>query len=249
MTETYLAAPPPPEIGVGPKPWGVPAVLGALALPVLIFSSSLAIAIASGPAEDLSEGEIAANLIISIILDIGLILLAAAFSVWHYKLPWSALGLRSFDTRFWWLPIVAAIGALVGITAYSAVLIGIGFDSAVPNQEDLDTLFDSRILLPLTGFALVIAAPIAEEIFFRGFIFGGLIRPLGPGPAMVVSGLIFGSFHVTSPDALGLVLPFAAIGALFAWLYYRTGSILPNIAAHMLFNMIGFAAGAAAGGS
>jgi membrane protease YdiL (CAAX protease family) len=83
-------------------------------------------------------------------------------------------------------------------------------------------------------------APLGEEIFFRGFIFAGLIRFAGPAWAMLVSGFIFSIFHVTSPETAGLVVPFTAVGALFAWLYYRTGSLWPSIGAHLLFNLVSF---------
>jgi len=246
--ETSLPAGQPPVVGVPPKPWGLPAVLGGLALPLLLWGGSLAVATSQGPAEDISDGAIAAGLIVTIILDFVLIGLAAGFSLWRHKLSWRDLGLRAFDRRLWWLPPVAAAGALVGIIVYSSVLIGLGADSAAPNQDDLESIFQSRALLPLTGVAVVLMAPLAEEIFFRGFVFAGLLRPFGVAGAMLASGLLFGLFHVTSGDTLGVVLPFALIGVLFAWLYYRSGSLWPNILAHLLFNVVGFAAGAAAGG-
>jgi hypothetical protein len=82
--------------------------------------------------------------------------------------------------------------------------------------------------------------PLAEEIFFRGFIFAGLIRYVGSFLAMAASGAIFALFHVTSGDTIGLILPFSLVGMMFAWLYYRTGSIWASIGAHMLFNAYSF---------
>ena len=246
--ETSLAAPEPPVVGVPPKPWGLPAVLAGLALPLALWAGSLALTIEQGTTKNASNGEVVTGLIVTIFLDLALIGLAAGFSLWPYHLRWSALGLGPFDRRLWWLPPVAAAGALVGLITYAAVLKGLGAGAAVPNQDDLDPLFQSRAILPLTGFAVVIMAPVAEEIFFRGFIFGGLIRPLGLPWAMVASGVLFGMFHISSGHAIGVVLPFSLIGMLFAWLYHRSGSLWTNIFAHMLFNVVGFAAGAAAGG-
>jgi membrane protease YdiL (CAAX protease family) len=160
-----------------------------------------------------------------------------------------ALGLRSFDRDLWWMPLAAAGGAHLAIVAYSLVLSAVGAGAAVPKQEDLAQLFRSPAILPLAGLATVIVAPIAEEIFFRGFIFGGLVRPLGVFGAMFVSGFIFGAFHIQSPSAVGLLLPFGFVGMLFAWLYYRTGSILPGMGAHFLFNLVSFVILASAGGS
>ena len=246
--ETIGPAPPvsQPPARVGPKPWGLPAILLALALPTLLWASSLILASITGTEDDLTSGEIVASLIVTIVLlDGGFIALAAGFSVWKYHLSWRELGLHGFNVDQWWLPLAAAGGAYVGIIAYSVLLTVVGADAAVPEQEELDQLFESRAVLPLTGLATVIMAPLAEEIFFRGFIFAGLIRPFGLLGALVASGFLFGAFHVTSIDTVGLVLPFAAIGMLFAWLYYRTGSLLPSMTAHLLFNLVSFIALAA----
>jgi hypothetical protein len=246
--ETSLPATQPPTIGVPPRPWGLPAVAAGLALPLLLWGSSLAIAISQGELEDATDGELAFGLVLTIILDFALIGIAAWLSIRRYRLGWGALGLRPFDRRLWWLPVVAAAGALVGIITYGAILQALGADAASPRQEDLEPIFESRTILPLTGLAVLVMAPLAEEIFFRGFVFAGLIRPFGVTGAMVVSGVLFGIFHITSVETLGVVLPFSLIGALFAWLYYRSGSLWPSMGAHFLFNVVGFAAGAAAGG-
>jgi membrane protease YdiL (CAAX protease family) len=238
LETTAPAAAAPPE-RIPPKPWGIPGILLALALPVLLWGSSFGVAIAQGTPDELSEGEIALGLIFTIILDFVFIGLAAGLSLWRYRMGWGALGLRRFDGGFWWLPLAAAAGAHAGIIAYTFILLLVGGEGATPEQ-DLEDLFESRAILPLTGVATVIMAPLAEEIFFRGFIFAGLIRPLGPRAAMVLSGFLFGAFHITGPESVGLVVPFGVVGILFAWVYYRTGSLWPSIATHFLFNLVSF---------
>ncbi len=234
---------PPHSPQVGPKPWGIPAIIVALILPVLLWSSALVLNSVVDTDQEISDGELITSLIVTIIvLDGGFIALAAGLSLRKYRLRWSALGFRSFNLNQWWLPVAAAGGAYLGIIVYSIGLTIIGADAAVPEQEELDQLFRSKTVLPLTGLATIVMAPLAEEIFFRGFIFGGLIRPIGPLFAMAVSGLIFAMFHVSGVDTIGLLLPFGAIGALFAWLYYRTGSIYPSMIAHFLFNTVSFIA-------
>jgi membrane protease YdiL (CAAX protease family) len=226
---------------VGPKPWGLPAILLALVIPTGLLVPGFFL---SEP-EELTTGEIIANLIATLILKDGLFIgIAAAFAVWRYKQGWGGLGLRQVDSKYWWVPFVAAVGAIAAVATYSIVLSAVGADEATPRQEDLEKIFDDPAALPIAAFAVVVMAPLSEEIFFRGFIFGGLIRPLGPIPAMLVSGLIFGAYHVTGLSSLGVVLPFSLIGAFFAWLYYRTGSIWLSIATHFLFNAVGFTAGA-----
>ena len=236
--ETSAPAVTPAESGIARKPWGIPAILLALVLPLILWGSSLGVAIAEGTQENLSDGQIAASLVFTIILDIVLIALAAGLSLWRYRLHWADLGLRPFDRNLWWLPLAAAASAQVWIIVYVAFLSLVGLG---PPKQEISELFDSRALLPLAGLATVIVAPLAEEIFFRGFISAGLVRPFGMSGAMVASGVLFGAFHISDVDTAGLIIPFGLIGVLFAWVYYRTGSLWPAVATHLLFNLVSFA--------
>ncbi|MCB9897319.1 MAG: CPBP family intramembrane metalloprotease [Planctomycetes bacterium] len=84
---------------------------------------------------------------------------------------------------------------------------------------------------PLVWFGMVAAIPLAEEVLYRGALFGGLLGRLGPWPAMVVSGVLFGIGH----DA-GAWIPISALGIYLAWLYHRTGSLAVPVLVHMLQN-------------
>jgi membrane protease YdiL (CAAX protease family) len=236
-------------VGVSPKPWGVPAILAALAIPGLLWLSGLIASIVGDLPDHMSDAEIITSLILTIILDLAFIGVAVWLALGRHHRKRDELGLRGFDRDLWWMPLAAAGSAHVAIVIYSVVLDALGAGAAVPKQDQLDQLFSNRAILPLAGLATVIMAPLAEEIFFRGFIFGGLIRPLGVFGAMLVSGLVFGAFHIQSADSVGLLLPFTLVGMLFAWLYYRTGSILPNMGAHFLFNLVSFIALVSMGGT
>jgi len=76
--------------------------------------------------------------------------------------------------------------------------------------------------------ALAVWTPVTEEIFFRGFVFAGLVPRLGIPRAIIVSALVFSAFHLS----IGVLLPIFVTGMLLAWLYHRTGSLWPGIAAH-----------------
>ena len=79
-----------------------------------------------------------------------------------------------------------------------------------------------------------IAAPIAEELFFRGFLFAGLVQRMSPVLAMLISAALFGAAH-GDPWSF---LPIVAIGAGLAWTYYTTRSLWVNIVAHATVNTI-----------
>lgn len=98
-------------------------------------------------------------------------------------------------------------------------------------------------LAAFAGAALLVCvvAPLAEELFFRGFLFGAL-RRRGLVVAAGVSGLAFGLAHLGG-SPVGFIVPLALLGILLALLYERTGSLYPPIALHALNNSIAFGVG------
>lgn len=80
---------------------------------------------------------------------------------------------------------------------------------------------------------VAVLTPVAEEVFYRGLLLGGLRkRGLPSAPAVVVSSALFAASHLQ-----GLQLPALFLfGAAAALLVERTGRLGPAIAAHMAFN-------------
>ncbi|MGE0488484.1 MAG: lysostaphin resistance A-like protein [Vulcanimicrobiota bacterium] len=77
-----------------------------------------------------------------------------------------------------------------------------------------------------------VVGPMFEEFMFRGVIYGNLRRALPVGPAIVVSAFIFALVH---GDFMA-ILPLAGLGAMFAALYEKTGSLWPSMVCHALWN-------------
>lgn len=93
----------------------------------------------------------------------------------------------------------------------------------------------------VNGFVLAlilgaVVAPIAEELFFRGFLFAGLRKDHPFWLAAMGSALIFAVGHMVP----GAILPLGVLGFLFAWLRERTGSIWPSIVMHAANNALYF---------
>jgi membrane protease YdiL (CAAX protease family) len=84
---------------------------------------------------------------------------------------------------------------------------------------------------------VVVIAPVAEETIYRGVIYRAFRDRAGVPLAVFLSGLLFSLTHLEPDHVLALWM----IGATLAWLTERTGSIIPAIAAHGLFN--GFSLG------
>lgn len=87
-----------------------------------------------------------------------------------------------------------------------------------------------RLIWP--AVAVVIAAPIAEELYFRGMIYPVLRARIGVDAAVLVSALFFSALHFS---LFGLA-PIAIGGAVLAYLYQRTGSLVTPIIAHSTWN-------------
>ncbi|ADV42986.1 CPBP family intramembrane glutamic endopeptidase [Bacteroides helcogenes] len=81
---------------------------------------------------------------------------------------------------------------------------------------------------------ITLLGPILEELLFRGAVTKVLLHKYSPWTAILLSGLIFGIFHINPAQVVGACLS----GFLFAWLYYRTGSLIPGILIHILNNTL-----------
>ena len=136
------------------------------------------------------------------------------------------LGLRRFrPSALKWM--AAAVGAYLLFAIAYGVLVG------EPHQKDIAEKFGA---LPVQILLIVVAAPISEEVCFRGFLFGGLRERLPRIAAALISATIFGALHATT--GISAVPPLIFFGFVLALLYERTGSIVPGIMLHMLNNAV-----------
>lgn len=131
--------------------------------------------------------------------------------------------------------------ALVGIAAGVAtqlVVIPLLYAPMGFLVDDLDLsgkaqeLFDSPGPTFLLALAVVFVAPIVEELFFRGLLFGALLVRWGERVAIVGSSVFFGVTHFQLLQLPALI----AAGLCFAILRARTGALGPSIWAHVAFN-------------
>lgn len=96
----------------------------------------------------------------------------------------------------------------------------------------------------IAGFLVmtIIITPFVEEVFFRGFMFKWMAGHRPVWLAALVSSILFGIAHILPPQAISAAL----MALVLCWLYWRTGSIWPAIAAHITNNAVGILLGAAA---
>jgi membrane protease YdiL (CAAX protease family) len=83
----------------------------------------------------------------------------------------------------------------------------------------------------------VVAAPIGEELLFRGLLYRSLRNRMGIALAVGLSAAVFGVMHWWFGDPAVLIFPRVALGVLLALLYEGTGSLYPSMLLHAWVNM------------
>ena len=91
---------------------------------------------------------------------------------------------------------------------------------------------ETSVLLFSTLFA-AICGPIAEEIFFRGFMYRAVKKKFGIFAGLIGTSAIFAFLHT---HIVGF-LPIMVLGLLLAYLYEKTGSLIPSITVHIIHNV------------
>jgi len=128
--------------------------------------------------------------------------------------------------------------AMYAVTAlYSVIALEIlDLDFLEPSEQVPDDFYDHKVALAILGIAVVIGAPFTEELFFRGFLYGGVRTYVSFILAALLTGFMFSLLHFN----VGLVIPFTLIGAILALSYQRSGNLITPIGAHFFFNFISF---------
>ncbi|MBI5070825.1 MAG: CPBP family intramembrane metalloprotease [Deltaproteobacteria bacterium] len=137
------------------------------------------------------------------------------------------------------VPAQLWLGALAGLAAFAtaAPLAGLWsllLPDAWLRSFDLAPLFQGGLaeraaLVVLTS----LAAPVCEEVAFRGYLLSALRLRLRDGAALWVGTLLFAAMHLDPVRLPALLVQ----GAVFAWLALRSGSLWPAVAAHAANNL------------
>jgi membrane protease YdiL (CAAX protease family) len=134
------------------------------------------------------------------------------------------------------LGVTIGIGLVIG--AATIILIGTAIDPVVERRiDDVEEIGTVPWMVVLTVVAVVVLAPLGEELLFRGLLLRGLIQRMRFWPATALSSLLFASAHADSyllwPRALSLFLT----GLVLAWLY-RWRGYWASVTAHATVNLV-----------
>jgi len=165
-----------------------------------------------------------------------------ALWVWLWVKLRHKAGLRALGVRFHRGDVGAGIlTALLGLVAAQIVtqIVVALWESAaghsIKQPEQLPTLHGSG-RIAIAAFAVIIVAPFAEELFFRGFLYQALRRWRGVTSAILISAGVFAISH-GEPLLMVGIFP---LGIILAYMFQRRDSLVTTITAHMTYNTIGF---------
>ena len=157
-------------------------------------------------------------------------ILSGIAMIWHLiHFKYVKFNLKSFSevpSKTIWLSIPLIVAGMLFINLCSEFL-------GLPDLMQDTFLGMSRNVFGI--ISITIMAPLVEELLFRGAIQGYMLRKgMKPLNAILIASAIFGIVHMNP-----IQIPFAfAIGMIFGWLYYRTGSVVPGIIGHFINNSI-----------
>lgn len=130
------------------------------------------------------------------------------------------------------------IGVVIIIGAAIILLTGAAIDPVVQRRiEEVEEIGTAPWQLVLMVLALVVLAPLGEELLFRGLLLRALVRKMRFWPAAMLSSALFAAAHADAyliwPRAVALV----ATGMVLAWMYRKRG-YWASVTAHATVNAI-----------
>lgn len=148
-----------------------------------------------------------------------------------YREMWRTFGFNRFRPGHIWRPIAAMFVMYTFVVAWALTVSALGLDFLRPENTIPVAVTRDGLTFALMAALACVAAPISEELFFRGLMFRGLLH-WGFWPAAVVSALVFSAIHFD----VGSLFPYFVIGMILAWLYWARGSLAEAVLFHFLFN-------------
>jgi ABC-2 type transport system permease protein/sodium transport system permease protein len=169
---------------------------------------------------------------LSVLLFAGLPIAAAYLG----RVPWPAgFGLRAPR------PTAILAGLVLGVSLWPLVLRFL--EHSTTNEDRPEQMAEAIERARQAGALLMITtivAAIAEEFYFRGYLFAALRARSGPLLTIGVSAVLFGVAHVFLGGALGMqrLLPSAALGVVLGLVAWVSGSVVPGLLLHVCHNSV-----------
>ncbi len=153
---------------------------------------------------------------------------------------WSEMLPMKRDASVWKYTAMASLLIIVGaptvwLVAWLNTLIPLpSFLLEIERQqtEMIEGFLKSDFNIALALFHVAMVPAICEEILYRGFALNLLRRTKAAWTAILITGIIFGFYHLR----LSQVIPLAMIGIFLGWITVKSGSLIPAMVAHLVNN-------------
>jgi len=248
MTSTEAAPPAPPapparDDRSDEPPWPIWTAPAAILVGLVVGVLGSVIVAGIGAAAGSTHTTPAVTLFADIVFDVGFVVTALYFALHSGPRAVPAdFGYRRISV---WLGTGAffAAGALyLLVTAIYQSIVKLHGTDKLPTDLGVNT--STYALVGAAVFVCVIA-PICEEFFFRGFIFGALRkwhikihgRNIGTWVAAIETGILFGLAH-TGSAASQYLIPLGFLGFILCIVRWKTRSLYPCMALHSVNNAI-----------
>jgi len=186
-----------------------------------------------------TQGDLATPAPMSIIAGLAASAIAQLMLMWLYLRKngrMEALGLYDFGS----IPLHKATGLAISLVAAAMAFNFVYAHYVIPDigmQDDMAKILADIDRTPLNMatmfFAIAIAAPIVEELLFRGLLQNALAKYVPIWGAILLSSLLFALVHLQ----LYAIPALMTLSIAFGYLYHRTGSLRTNIILHMANNV------------
>lgn len=204
----------------------------------IIFSSGVAISdLINNQAQVLADN--ASSLLIANTVGqfFGLLVPALLLSRLHTSSWKSYLRLRGVDWKVLILSVVALFALIPVVQWFGVVSDGLPWPQSIRDFEKAQMDMIEHILtkdfsLVFSISMLALTPAICEEVLFRGYFQRQAERSTGIVWGIVLSGVVFGLYHLRLTQAI----PLSMLGVFMAYLTWRTNSILPAMLVHLANN-------------
>jgi membrane protease YdiL (CAAX protease family) len=221
--------------------WIAPAAV-AVGLVGGLVSSSVVLLIGHSAGSSFSHPTPAVSLMGDLVFDLAFVAAALYFAAQHGPTRPAEFGFRRVSPALAVGAILAAAVAYYVLTAAYASLVHLHGSDKLPSELGAGK---STAALIAAGAFVCVVAPVAEEFFFRGFLFSALRRmrvviggrDLGTWLAAAITGMLFGLAHTGSASSQYLI-PLGFLGFVLCLIRWRTRSLYPCIALHSINNSL-----------
>jgi membrane protease YdiL (CAAX protease family) len=160
--------------------------------------------------------------------------MGATFWIAHWKRKkWTNISVYNFEFSSAKIIILVSITVVAIQTGVISPLV-----SLVPMPEFMKNIFleFAQRNGVFSFITIVVAAPILEELIFRGIILDGLLKKYSPLNSIVISSILFGLIHLNPWQFIAAFV----IGIFSGWVYYKTKKLTLSILIHFVNNLFAF---------